>query len=121
MPSAPKRPTNRELTERSHSTSGSDVPLNVLFKILSNRVRRRILLLLSSDDGRISIDELADELLAERDTTSRESLLVALHHNHLPQLVRAGLLAHDSETDAVRYRPDARLERLLDVIAALDG
>ncbi|WP_264781891.1 hypothetical protein [Haladaptatus sp. T7] len=121
MPSAPKRLTNRELAERSHSTSRSDVPLNVLFRILSDRVRRRLLLLLSSVDGWISIDELADELLAERDATSRESLLVALHHTHLPQMADAGLLAYDSETDAVRYRSDARLERLLDEITAFDG
>jgi hypothetical protein len=114
-------PRSGELAEESQAAPDSGIPLDVLFRILSNRIRRRILFSLSTRHGTdVPIDELADELMTDEEVLSRESLSATLYHNHIPRLVAAGVLEMDSEADTVRYRPDPRLEHVFESVST-DG
>ncbi|WP_458185052.1 DUF7344 domain-containing protein [Haladaptatus sp. NG-WS-4] len=116
-----RRHRRDELVETSQAAPEDDIPFDVLFQLLSDRVRRRILLSLSESEGsRTSIDELSNTLTAERET-SRRTTSVLLYHDHLPRLADAGLLDFDRESESVRYRPDRRVERLLSVISMSQG
>lgn len=113
-------PRNGELPDESPPAPESDVPLDVLFRILSDRRRRRILLFLSvNDETDVSIEELTDRLMAD-EATSREALSTALYHNHIPRLVSAGLLERNSELHTVRYRRSPRLEQVFETVST-DG
>ncbi len=120
MPISSDDPSDRESAGNSRPAPEADVPLDVLFRILSDRRRRRILLFLSvNDETDVSIDELTDRLMAD-EAMSREALSTALYHNHIPQLVSAGLLERNSELHTVRYRPSPRLEQVFETVST-DG
>ncbi|WP_458206975.1 ArsR/SmtB family transcription factor [Haladaptatus sp. NG-SE-30] len=126
MPSSPerrKRETQcRELTEGPQEASRADITLDALFQLLSDQIRRRILLLLSTgEQNYIAIDELSDELIARGVEMPRRTLSVDLHHAHIPRLADAGLLIVDRESGTVRYRPDTRVETLLKVVSIFEG
>ena len=117
-----KQSQSGELTDEIWTALDSEIPLDMIFGILSNHVRRRMLLSLSTEEvGDISIDELTDRLTMDDEVTmSRETLAVELYHHHIPQLADSGILNVDNETKIVRYRPNARLESLMNVVRTLD-
>ncbi|WP_128475906.1 DUF7344 domain-containing protein [Halorussus pelagicus] len=72
------------------------------FDLLSNEYRRAIVALLD-ERGSVPREQLPSLLLPrdgsdEDDETDRRQLRIALHHNHLPRLVDAGVVADDGET-----------------------
>jgi len=93
-------------------------------RLLADR-HRRILLDQLREDPVTTRDDLADVLRrvdsdSESDTdgeTRRRRFAVELHHIHLPALADAGVIEYDPDDGTVVYRPDERVERLLDALS----
>lgn len=69
----------------------------------------------------VPIDELVDSLLdderifvAERD--SRKQISIRLHHDLLPMLQYRGVIEYEVDREVVRYRSDAEIESVLDLL-----
>jgi hypothetical protein len=82
--------------------------------------RRHLLFALDSNGGDISVDELAREILAvegaDRQALSDgelESVLVTLHHTHLPKMAVAGLVEWAEDGTRVWLSERARENGLL--------
>lgn len=77
--------------------------------ILAHRHRRFLLSHLNGQDGALTVEGLATDLLAwerrqtDGDATDTEhhALCVQLHHEHLPRLDDAGVLSYDWEQQLV--------------------
>lgn len=99
---------------------------NCIFSLLSDS-RRRVVLYVVADDGRATVDELVDTILANEGNSrpterEREQVVVSLLHKHLPKLADAGVVEHRTETETV-VRSDGidRLEPFLSAIPADDA
>jgi hypothetical protein len=86
--------------------------------LLSNEHRRRTIQLLRSEDGVTTLEELLDEFVERGSdgdgTADRDRLHRQLVHCHLPKLDAHEVLEYDHENGTVRYRPNDRVETLLD-------
>lgn len=90
-----------------------------LFDSLSSLRSRYVLGILEGHGRYLSLDALADRVLAHErpdgvndvSAAERHSTLVSLYHGRLPKLVDAGLVEYDETGDAVRYVPDQHLRR----------
>jgi len=75
-----------------------------LFGALAHRQRRRVLAVLRSAEGTLTLTDLALEL-ARRDgdgpVEGIDELRVSLYHQHLPKLASAGLVAFDPDAETV--------------------
>lgn len=75
---------------------------------LADTQRRIILAALAGQDGPLSRNELAHEVLTRNPDgdpqSDMETFLVSLHHVHLPKLADAGLIEYDADTKTVTYR-----------------
>lgn len=97
----------------------ADVDEDVL-RAMSVREQRYVLYHLL-DHERVTLDELADVLAGwmavtrQQVTTKadRDSLRIALYHNHVPQLAAVGLVAFDPEEKVVDRSPLSDAEREL--------
>lgn len=93
-------------------------------RLIADR-HRRILLDHLREASVTTRDDLADVLRRvdsdpESDTdgeTRRCRFAVGLHHTHLPALADAGVIEYDPDDGTVVYRPDERVERLLDALS----
>lgn len=103
--------------------SDSTVPLDTVFRVLSNRHRRFALYSLSdAADGTLSLEELFEDVTtlvtsidADPFTRGRYGQIASdLYHWHLPVLADTGLVDCDPRTGTIRYRPQEPLERWLD-------
>lgn len=70
----------------------------------------------------MAVDELVDAvrgmLAAEGSSTlDAERIAVRLSHSHLPKFADHGVIDYDREARTVRYRPDERLESVLDAVS----
>lgn len=80
--------------------------------------RRIILAILAGQDGPLSRNELAQEVLTRKPNgdpqSDMETFLVSLHHVHLPKLTDAELVTYDVDTKVVTYQghPDLMKEWL---------
>lgn len=99
----------------------NDDSLDVCLALVADSRRRRLIEHLRHDrTGETPIDELLDRLhRAERDTDderrmNRDQLAVRLNHCHLPKLVDHGVVDHDPDRETIEYRPDERMEAVLD-------
>lgn len=90
-------------------------------RLVADRRRREILRQLRDDSaGETTIDELVDGLLGEEassDIERSERLAIELYHAHLPMLEDHGVVDFDPERETVRYRPDERIEGMLNSFA----
>ncbi len=104
---------------------------DALYRAFASRQRRRLLAILrDTEPGGTSVDELAT-LLCGYDATatgtmgtpsSRDQLLVALTHVHLPHLDAVGLVDYDRGDGTVASRPlDPEVEELLDRSVAAES
>ena len=106
-----------------HTKHGThtDPPLDRVFRLCSNGIRRRALVHLSAQpDGRLTLQELRLALLGDDrvDVSDGDRLEIALYHVHLPALVDAGVVTvtTDDEQSAVHYTGDHRVEALLESV-----
>ncbi|RQH01937.1 DUF7344 domain-containing protein [Natrarchaeobius oligotrophus] len=98
--------TNGNPTQRDATLSS-----NVVFDLLADERRRRVLYYLSHKVGPVSLDELA-EYVADREeapTSIRAAeIRLEFQHNHLWKLVDSDVLRYDPATDTVERKPAAR-------------
>ncbi|WP_135820946.1 DUF7344 domain-containing protein [Halostella litorea] len=97
--------------------------------LLEDCDRRRVVEHLQSRDPRpVSLDELAEKVYkpppdGER-PRDKETVVIQLHHVHLPKLASQGIVTYDAEARTARYEPDERtaasLEALLELAPADD-
>ncbi|MFC6889442.1 DUF7344 domain-containing protein [Halorubrum trueperi] len=98
--------------------------LDACLRLLGNQQRRQILRYLRRDPAGIAtIEELID-VAAEAQGGSgsvrsgeRDRLGVQLSHAHLPMLADRDVVTYDREDGTVQYRPDERIESVLDALA----
>jgi DNA-binding transcriptional ArsR family regulator len=88
--------------------------------VLTSPDRRRVLEYLDDESVEsTTVTGLASHLASlESGSTSQSrderSYETRLHHIHLPKLDDHGILEYDPRSNAVRYRPNARVEEMLD-------
>ena len=100
--------------------------LDTVFALLRDQHRRYLVSFLADRDSPVSLTELATAVAAWENDAERdevppdrtEAIRAELHHNHLPKLADAGLVAYDAETRTVT---PTRVEELSPLIEASDG
>ena len=92
---------------------------SVLFRCLSHSRRRHVLDCLNESERPLALADLAEDV-ADRETDAPRAEIadeavtdvhVALHHNHVPKLVDAGLVDYDRERNVVALTDDRPTER----------
>lgn len=103
--------------------SMSDARLDASLRLVSDRQRRRILRQLRDEPtGTTTLEDLLDHLhdgeapppTAEQ--PDRDQLSIRLVHSHLPKLSNHGIIDYDRDDGEIRYRPDERVETVLDAL-----
>lgn len=91
--------TGKDFSHAAGERGPSD-RLDSLFETLAHRHRRHVLTVLAdeaqSDSDRVELDELA------RGLADRTRFRIALHHQHLPVLERAGYIEWERDRNAIR-------------------
>lgn len=109
-PSQPPLEETRQSSRDAEPGSGNGVvPQGVVFDILRNERRRRVLKHLDDDDGRATLGEMAERLAAiendkpESQITSQERkrLYVGLYQCHLPRMDESGAIAFDDDRGTI--------------------
>lgn len=98
------------MADSIHSRSTDAQSLNLIFTLLSNQRRRRVVTVLLERESPIALHELVTAVASwETDETEwadvsadlTDEVAAALHHVHLPKLDEADLIDYDTETNAV--------------------
>ena len=89
-----------------------------LYDLLSSDTRRQLLDVLADSTAPIGLLELAGAVTGREgvegsDGDAVDSVVVGLHHNHLPRLEDAGLIQYDPESNRVEAIHRTMQERLL--------
>ncbi|WP_336136869.1 DUF7344 domain-containing protein [Natronomonas amylolytica] len=101
----------------SASETGSSLPRDEVFEVLSNDRRRCALHYLKQHDGRrVELRELVDHVTAwendtstaEIDSTERKRVYTALRQNHLPKLEEAGVIEYEHMRGEVELTENAQ-------------
>ena len=106
--------SNEDERNGNSASTGADAPgsarLDELFRILSNRRRRRVLYsLVDSEESVIECSQLVDRLADGPATvgaggdSSEAAVARDLYHVHLPRLEDAGIVEYDRRQGTVRY------------------
>jgi hypothetical protein len=76
--------------------------------------------LMRADGDRISIDALADQLVADEacPATRSDSVALQLRHASLPKLADAGVVVYDTDDGTVEYRSADRVEAVVRFVEA---
>ena len=93
--------------------------LDACLRLVADRQRRRVIDHLRHDAPETTtFDDLVDRLDGRtpdaKDGPPRDELVVQLHHVHLPTLSDYGVVEYDHRSGDVRYRPDERVEAVID-------
>lgn len=96
--------------------------LNRLLKAVAHQRRRNVLYVLEEKgEGVISLDDLADEIIADDlEFDDIDKVRLILHHRDVPKLAEAQLLEYDSRNGTIRYRGETKVEGLIEQIRALE-
>jgi DNA-binding transcriptional ArsR family regulator len=105
-----------------------EIPLSLdaMLEILANRRRRHLIEHLhEAPDNNVSFEQAVRHVVErvsvqDGEQPNRNEVEVSLQHKHLPRLADAGVLEYDLRSQTIRYRPDERLEELLERIQAFD-
>jgi hypothetical protein len=90
-------------------------PLGERFALLANRERRHLLYCLRSSPSGVDLEELAACVASFRDPPADATrILTRLHHDHLPRLADAGLVAYDDGAGRVEVTAPERIADLLE-------
>lgn len=104
---------NTDAPDATDSYAGGDrgisPQLDATLDLLSNQRRRYVLYYLREQGGTVSVEELAEQIVAwESDESADESQIMAdLHHSQLPHLDDAGAVTFDPETGYVSLSAEA--------------
>ena len=102
----------------------SSQSIDAVFDALSARRRRFVLTyLVRTADGTADLHDVVEYVLRrerepheEISPERRHRITSSLHHNHLPRLDRAGVLAYDATSGTIRYRGDPFIETLVTLL-----
>ena len=95
----------------------SDLSLDETLSVLSGKPRRELLrLLFTATDGCVSVEEAIEHLNENISPAEARSIRNELYHVHIPKLVDSGLVEFDNRSKTLRYRPDDRLEKWMEII-----
>ena len=104
----------------------SELPLDVVFDLLSSERRRRTIDYLRNATGAVELSELAEHIASlenekpvdELTSSERKRVYVGLYQAHLPKMDSAGVLEFDRDRGEIRLHPRAgQLFRYLDMDA----
>ncbi len=80
---------------------------NILFEILADPRRRRLIAVLKERDqtDRVFVDTLSSQLAACEKATDGaiDEIALTLHHHHLPKLDEAGLIRYEPTSKMVEF------------------
>lgn len=116
--------TSTTFTRGGRAEETNYLPVDAVFTILSDEQRRHFLYYLIDEAGgtaRVSdVVDYLDTVESEATPGEGDSILVELHHRHLPKMEEAGLVDYDGEEGTIRYREDPLVEECLARVAARD-
>lgn len=99
----------------------TDDHLGAYLRLVSDSDRRKVIRCLRHEaEGRIAVDDLVDQLWRRESVTTadpqtdRDRIAIDLVHTHLPKLADHGVVDLDLQRETVRYRPDERIDAVLD-------
>lgn len=108
---------NTDISDTSDYLSGDQgvsPVLDATLDLLSNKRRRYVLYYLRDEEGSVTVDELAEQVLAwetdaadhspslgPSDDTPRERVSADLHHCQLPRLAESGAVNYDPDEEYV--------------------
>lgn len=107
-----------------------DLPLDVIFELLKNQRRRRVLQYLEEESGTVDLGTLAEALAAEENDTTprgltsseRKRVYIGLYQCHLPKLDDADAIEFDSDRGTITGTArTSDLQAYLDRLRRLDG
>lgn len=113
---------SEHVTMSARPQQRADPSIDRLLRLLSNGLRRRLLVYLSRQaDEPVPLDELRLALLADDrvDVSSADRLETELFHAHLPALADAGLVSTNESRSTVRYHGGKRVDTLLESVEAV--
>ena len=99
-----------------------DTDLDSCLRLVADRRRRELLQhLRHSGEREVGMGDLVDRLYeaesgAGDGAVGRHELAIQLSHTHLPKLAEHGVIEPDYEQGSITYRPDERVETVLDRI-----
>ncbi|MDL5362926.1 hypothetical protein [Halalkalicoccus sp. NIPERK01] len=105
------------------------VSLDTVFDLFSKERRRYALYYLDQQEGRVSIEEVAERVAkweadCEDDLTPEEydRIVLSLHHTHLPKTASAEFIEYDAEKGEVNvHGTPAEFEAVLTVAKVLEN
>lgn len=105
------------------------VTLDTVFDLLRNERRRYVLYYLDEQEGRVSLEELTEEIAKGEANDSEilaedyEEVELSLHHTHLPKSTAAEFIEYDVEKGEVYVHgsPDAEFDTVLTIAEILDN
>ena len=94
-------------------------------RVLADADHRAVLATLSDAAGTLTVEALARRLARNASYSAAggadvESVMLSLHHNHLPRLDEAGLIRYDRFGRTARYTGDVALENRWDGIETIE-
>ena len=98
---------------RKDTSDRHEVPEDTIFRLLSSGRRRALLRALEEADGEASLSNLTEAVAhaegLEDEGSSRpfKKVYVSLYQTHVPAMVEAGVLEHDTEAKTVALTPQA--------------
>ena len=117
--------TNDVLEEEMEAATR--LPLDVIFDLLANERRRRVVRYLLSESESTTLGELAEHIAAiENDkpesalsSTERKRVYISLYQSHLPKMDDAGAIEFDENRKTVEIGPN--LTELTDYLPVKEG
>lgn len=102
-----------------HQNPANSTQIDDLHRLLANRHRRAVLAYFRDSEADVaSVTEIADEI-SDPNEGDAEDTRLHLHHEALPRLDAAGVLAYDSRTTTVRYQGAPNIELLKESVEEL--
>jgi hypothetical protein len=120
-------PSSDGVQSPATSSELADLSLDVVYDILKNTRRRRVLHLLHEDEDGTTLGDLAERIAAiendkprtQLDAQERKRVYVGLYQCHLPRMDDAGVVDFDGDRGTVELGPHA--EEVYDHLESAEG
>lgn len=88
-------------------TTGAELA-DAVHSVLAHEERRAIVRILAANDAPTSVSALVRQVVEDREPGSESDVRIRLHHQHLPRMTEASVVAYDPETERVDLTPIGR-------------
>lgn len=105
------------------TTNTQSVTTETLLELVADPQRRAVLRYLRENGERVTLERLTENIETSEDDASirhpsrGSGVIFDLHHHHLAKLDDAGVVEYDWSDRTVRYRPNDRVEELLEFVS----